>query len=72
MAKKKLLSITHSALAKEWHPTKNGDLTPDDITYGSGKKVWWLCKSKHEYQAVVYNRTGNNSGCPYCAGNRKK
>ena len=30
-------------LVKEWHPTKNGDLTPNDFTHGSGKKVWWLC-----------------------------
>ena len=28
-------------LVKEWHPTKNGDLTPKDVTYGSNKKVWW-------------------------------
>jgi hypothetical protein len=36
----KLSSIPH--LVKEWHPTKNGDLTPDDFTHGSNKKVWWL------------------------------
>lgn len=32
------LSVTHPELAKEWHPTKNGILTPDDFTYGSQKK----------------------------------
>jgi len=66
------LSIKFPKIAEEWHPTNNGTLNPEDITPISGKRVWWLCKSKHEYQAVVYNRTGNNSGCPYCAGNRKK
>ncbi|MED4634714.1 zinc-ribbon domain-containing protein [Peribacillus frigoritolerans] len=31
-------------LAKEWHPTKNGKLTSEDVTDGSKKVVWWLCK----------------------------
>ena len=26
-------------LVNEWHPTKNGDFTPDDFTHGSDKKV---------------------------------
>ena len=52
-------------LAKEWHPTKNGKLTPSDVTYGSGIKVWWLCDKGHEYQANIYNR-GSGKKCPYC------
>ena len=27
-------------LAKEWHPTKNGDLTPDQVLWGSNRRVW--------------------------------
>jgi len=54
-------------LAQEWHPTKNGKLTPEDITSGSNKKVWWLCKRGHEWEAVIYSRS-NGNGCPYCAG----
>ena len=30
-------------IAKEWHPAKNRNLTPKDVTYGSYKKVWWQC-----------------------------
>ena len=30
-------------LAKEWHPTKNGDLTPDQVLWGSNRRVWWQC-----------------------------
>lgn len=30
-------------IAKQWHHTKNGDLTPYDVTYNSGLKVWWKC-----------------------------
>jgi hypothetical protein len=28
------LAETMPELSKEWHPTKNGDLTPNDITAG--------------------------------------
>jgi very-short-patch-repair endonuclease len=57
-------------ISKEWHPTKNGELTPEQVTSKSGKKVWWICPKDHSYQATVHNRTGNNSGCPYCAGQK--
>ena len=36
------LAETHPDLAKEWHPTKNGNITPKMISAGNGKKVWWL------------------------------
>lgn len=52
-------------LSKEWHPSKNGLLTPDKITPNSGKKIWWLCNKGHEYEAVVSSRT-RGTGCPYC------
>jgi hypothetical protein len=62
-----------SALAKEWHPTKNGTLTSKDVTPNSNKKVWWLCsKNKnHEWDAKIQNRN-NGSGCPYCFKKRRK
>jgi hypothetical protein len=68
--KDKCLSIVDSKLSSEWHPTKNGNLTPDDVSLGSNKKVWWLCKNGHEWEAVVYNRSKDN-GCPYCSGKKK-
>lgn len=59
-------------LAREWHPTKNGDLTAHDIVPASGRKVWWKCPrgSDHEWQAVAYHRTQRNHSCPFCAGKR--
>jgi len=58
-------------LVKEWHPTKNGDLTPDKVTSGSHKKVWWLCPKGHNYESLPYSRTSKNPrGCPYCSGNK--
>lgn len=52
--------------AREWHPTKNGKLTPASITFASRKKVWWLCKKEHSWQAMPADRTTSGSGCPHC------
>ena len=60
------LATTHPELVKEWHPTKNGDLKPTDIVAGSNKKVWWMCKFGHEWEAVSFTRT-KQSGCPFCS-----
>jgi hypothetical protein len=65
------LSSQKPSLAKEWHPIKNGSLTPNDVIAGSHKKVWWLCSKKpdHEWEAVIESR-GRGNGCPYCAGRK--
>ena len=60
------LSTTNSELAAEWHPTKNGDLLPTQVTAGSNKKVWWLGKCGHEWKAVIHSRVAGN-GCPFCS-----
>jgi len=54
-------------LAKEWHPTKNGDLKPYKIKHGSPKNVWWLCPNNHSYQRVVWQRTNLGYGCVFCS-----
>jgi hypothetical protein len=33
------LKTINPSLSKEWHPKKNGTLTPNDVTPSSGKKV---------------------------------
>lgn len=53
-------------LSKEWHPTKNVDLSPSDVLPNSKNKVWWLCPNGHEYQAKIYHRN-TTSGCPFCS-----
>ncbi len=53
-------------LAKEWHPTKNNDLLPSQVTYGSTQKVWWMCKDKHEWLSNICNRV-HGSQCPLCS-----
>ena len=59
------LATTDPVLASEWHPTKNLPLTPQQVTKGSQKNVWWQCKKGHEWQTRVGNRA-NGTGCPFC------
>jgi hypothetical protein len=54
-------------LISQWHPTKNGDLTPDKVTAHSGQKAWWVCPLGHEWEATIASRS-NGGGCPICAG----
>lgn len=60
------LATRNPKLASEWHPTKNGSLTPKDVMPGTNKKVWWLCEKGHEWENSINVRNGGN-GCPYCA-----
>lgn len=57
-------------LLAQWHPEKNGDLRPQDFSYGSKAKIWWRCEKGHEWVTSAYNRTAGGNGCPYCAGKR--
>ena len=62
------LAGAYPKIAAQWHPTKNGALTPNDIVFGSHMKVWWRCEKGHEWKASIISRTQNGAGCPVCAG----
>lgn len=64
------LATLYPEIAKEWHPTKNAPLTPDDVTSMSSKKVWWQCLRGHEWKATIGSRSGIGAGCPICARGR--
>ena len=64
------LATAHPEIAKEWHPTKNEMLRPDEVAVCSNKKVWWICDKGHEYQTIVADRTSQKTGCPYCTGRK--
>jgi positive regulator of sigma E activity len=66
------LAALHPQIAAQWHPTKNGDLTPDRVVVGSERKAWWKCPqgADHVWLASISQRTGRGSGCPYCAGQK--
>jgi hypothetical protein len=63
------LELLNPDIAREWHPSNNGILTPKDVSKASGRKVWWQCATNqsHEWQASVKNRTILKSGCPLCS-----
>ena len=62
------MATINPKLSKEWHPTKNGNLTPIKITPQNPKKVWWKCAKNeyHEWKTSVVNRNYRGDGCPYC------
>ena len=61
------IETTHPELAKQWHPTLNGDLTPNDVTRGSSNKVWWKCDKRddHEWKTTISDRSRGRD-CPFC------
>ena len=69
---KEMISTGHTLknnypdIAKEWHPSKNGFFTPNNVTPSSGRKVWWLCPvCGTEWQQTIHTRT-KGEGCPHC------
>ena len=63
------LTTTNPELVSEWDYSKNKNLTPDNVTIGSGLKVWWICHNNHSYEAVIANRV-KGSKCPYCSNQK--
>lgn len=63
------LATTHPELVKEWHPTLN-ELKPTEVSSGSEKKMWWICRNHHVWQSRVFVRSGtkkkHGAGCPVC------
>ncbi|MCP5105015.1 MAG: zinc-ribbon domain-containing protein, partial [bacterium] len=67
------LQVQNPELAKQWHPHKNGDLTPGQVTPHCNTKVWWVCEEGHEYQAMVANRNrAKPRGCTTCSANKRR
>ena len=66
------LATADPFVAAQWHPTLNGELTPQMVTAGSRRQVWWQCSLGHVWKARVHSRTGKQRrGCPVCAGRAK-
>lgn len=62
------LAAVHPELIAEWSD-RNLPLTPDKITYGSNKKMWWKGACDHEWTAIVKSRAVSGIDCPYCSHN---
>lgn len=65
------LAVLNPALAADWHPTRNGDFTPERCTPGSNRHAWWRCTRGHEWEAAVATRSAGRS-CPKCRPNLSK
>lgn len=64
------LKTTNPDLIEEWafkRNLKEFGLKPNDVSKGSGVKVYWVCKKHGLFLARVADRA-RGSGCPYCAG----
>lgn len=61
-------------LVPEW--SEENDKKPWEVSYGSDRRVWWVCStdSTHKWLAAVRNRTNPRilSGCPECAKKYRK
>ena len=71
------LESNYPELAKEWDWERNGNLTPDKVTYSNNKKVWWKIFHPHPitgemvelvWPACIHHRTLRGDGCPYLSG----
>ncbi len=69
ISEKSTLLDLNPQLVKEWHPTKNINLSPNMFAPNSHEKVWWLGQCGHEWEAVISSRYRGN-GCPFCRGEK--
>lgn len=58
--------VGHSIL-KEW--SSKNSLKPNEVAYGSNRKMLWLGECGHEWESRIHDRV-RGFGCPYCT-NRK-
>ena len=77
MQKENSISKLFPRVAKEWHPTKNGNLKPENISAQSSRVMWWYLpyddpvSGLHfdwEWKAAINDRTYGGDGCPYLSG----
>jgi len=62
------LEFNYPEIAKEWDIDKNGELKPSEVATKSNLRVSWICQKNpnHKWDAYIYSRTCDYSGCPDC------
>lgn len=64
------LFFTNPELKEEWDYSRN-TINPNEITAGSAKKAWWICrKCGFSWNTQIVSRK-NGYGCPSCGRKRK-
>ena len=71
VAKNQSLAAVYPDIAAQWDSDKNPS-SPNSFTPHSRKHAWWLCDKGHSWKAVIGNRSGRKSGCPFCAPTNKR
>lgn len=66
----KTLGYKFPEIARQWHPIKNGKISPFDVSFSTHIKFWWKCPkgSDHIWKASPNSRISNKAGCPICSG----
>lgn len=64
------LASQRPALLNEWCYKLNQNVSPETVTIGSSKTVWWQGKCGHKWEAKICDRSLKKHGCPYCSGAR--
>ena len=60
------MAATHPEMAQLFHPSKNGELTPEFIKAGTGKLLWWQCELGHEWQQTGDKLKRTKEPCEVC------
>ncbi|XWO28391.1 hypothetical protein C5142_08770 [Rhodococcus sp. BGS-1C] len=62
-----LAEVKPELVKRLWHPDRNPDMHPSDLTPNSHTRVWWRCPDcGHEWHAAP----GSNPGCDPCGAKR--
>lgn len=66
--KEESLGAKYPHLLKEWDKSKNGSLTPFEVTVNSNLLVWWQCSKdvSHIWKTSISSRSSGGN-CPYCS-----
>jgi len=63
------LVTTHPHLTAEWDYQLNAGLLPENVSAGSNRMIYWLCKKGHSWMVSPNNRVQKKTNCPQCWGN---
>lgn len=63
------LKTKNPELLSDWD-YKNNTVLPEEISYTSSVKVWWICVKEHSYEMKIHNKNSGKQSCPYCSNKK--
>lgn len=58
-------TVKNSPNINYWDYEKNTDISPEEITLGSEKKVWWKCPLGHSFYRAIINQDKSKKQMSY-------